>query len=725
MGLKQGGAIAKCFYLSDHTTMTDRFVLQSAYLPAGDQPRAIQTVLDNVANGIDEQILMGVTGSGKTFSMANVIAQLNRPALILAHNKTLAAQLCAEFRAFFPHNAVEYFISYYDYYRPEAYLPSRDVYIEKEAQTNQEIERLRHAATRSLLTRRDVIIVASVSCIYGLGLPEEYLKGVIHLQVGESVSRRQLLLQLEQVQYERHDMELTPGTYRIKGETIDVYPSWAEHLIRLVFFGDELESIQLVDVMNGHELGRQAAISIFPATHYVVLNQLDGPMAAIRQELDERVKELMAQGKEFEARRLSQRTLYDLEMMAEIGYCKGIENYAWHLSNRPKGAPPGVLLDFFPPDFITFVDESHVTMPQVKGMSAGDRARKQTLVDFGFRLPSAIDNRPLTLDEFESKSGQLVYVSATPGPYELARCRRADAPTRPDDAPLNWGDYWLTEQIIRPTGLLDPEVVVRPTQYQIDTLIDDLHVVKQRGERALITTLTKSMAEELSQYLDDKGIKCCYLHSDIQSLERIDILHHLRAGKFDVLVGVNLLREGLDLPEVSLVAIMDADKEGFLRNERSLIQTIGRAARNANGRVLLYADLMTTSMQNAIAETNRRRGLQMAHNAQHGIVPMTIQKDATDIRSHDRVQKNPALKLVQSTSPTDWLRVITQLKQDMHQAAQSLDFELAAVLRDQLAALTEQEGHGLEEAPVENQLGNRKIKQKPRDVHHRRNKGCR
>ncbi|NDD66788.1 excinuclease ABC subunit UvrB [bacterium] len=672
--------------------MTDRFELHAPYPPAGDQPRAIQQLLDNVANGVNEQILMGVTGSGKTFTMANVMAQLNRPALVLAHNKTLAAQLCAEFRSFFPHHAVEYFISYYDYYRPEAYLPSRDVYIEKEAQTNQEIERLRHAATRSLLTRRDVIIVASVSCIYGLGLPEEYLKGVIHLRVGERYSRRQLLLQLEQVQYERNDVELVPGTYRIKGDTMDVYPSWAEHLIRLVFFGDELESIQQVDVMNGHEWGRQSDTAIFPATHYVVLNQLDGPMAAIRRELDDRVKELMAQGKEFEARRLSQRTLYDLEMMAEIGYCKGIENYAWHLSNRPKGAPPGVLLDFFPPDFITFVDESHVTMPQVKGMSAGDRARKQTLIDFGFRLPSAIDNRPLTLDEFESKIGQLVYVSATPGPYELSRCRRMDAPARPDHAPIEWSDYWLTEQIIRPTGLLDPEVIIRPTLYQIDTLMQDLHDVINRGERALITTLTKSMAEELSQYLDDKGIKGCYLHSDIQSLERIDILHHLRSGKFDVLVGVNLLREGLDLPEVSLVAIMDADKEGFLRNERSLIQTIGRAARNANGRVVLYADRITDSMARAIAETNRRRGLQMAHNTQHGITPMTIRKETPDIRSHDRVTQSPARQLAQSTSPVDLLRVMTQLKHDMQQAAQALDFELAAVLRDQLAALTEQEG---------------------------------
>jgi len=698
------------------------FQLVSDYQPAGDQPHAIHTISTNIQNGVPEQILMGVTGSGKTFSMANIIATLNRPTLLLAHNKTLAAQLCAEFREFFPHNAVEYFISYYDYYRPEAYIASRDVYIEKEAQTNQEIERLRHAATRSLLTRSDVIIVASVSCIYGLGLPEDYLKGVIQLSVGQRLSRRSFLLQLDLIQYERNDVELTPGRYRIKGEIIDIFPSWADHLIRLTFFGDELESIQSVDPMNGHELATHIELAIFPATHYVVMDDMTGPMTAIREELNHRVDELMSLGKELEARRLSQRTIYDLEMMAEIGYCKGIENYARHLSKRAKGTPPGVLLDFFPSQFITFIDESHVSMPQVKGMSAGDRARKQALVDFGFRLPSAIDNRPLTLSEFETKVGQRVYVSATPGPYELDRCRRVDAPPRSPDSPRVWSDYWLTEQLIRPTGLLDPIVVVKPTLYQIDDLMGEIQTVIQRNERVLITTLTKSMSEELSQYLDDKGIKGCYLHSDIQSLDRIDILHHLRAGKYDVLVGVNLLREGLDLPEVSLVAIMDADKEGFLRNERSLIQTIGRAARNANGRVVLYADSLSTAMSLAIQETNRRRSLQEAHNLANHIVPQTIIKKAVDIRDKERKEATTRLIHAHLDSPAHLPERILQLKRDMTDAANRLDFELAAALRDQLALLQESDPLLQEATTTQNHFGNRKIKQKPRDIDHRRNK---
>jgi len=659
------------------------FKLRSDFLPAGDQPAAIQALIDGVNSGRDHQILLGVTGSGKTFTIANVIAQLNRPALILAHNKTLAAQLCAEFREFFPENAVEYFISYYDYYQPEAYIASRDVYIEKEAQINEEIERLRHSATRSLLSRRDVIIVASVSCIYGLGLPEEYIRGVISLQVGREIGRRDLFLALEKSQYERNEIELKPGRYRVKGESIDIYPSWAEYLVRLEFFGDEIDRIYLVDPLNGNTLEIRDEIDIYPATHYVVNDRLDVAIDAIRNEMTVRVAELKTMGKEFEARRLEQRTLYDIDMMHEIGYCKGIENYSRHISGRPAGAAPGVLLDFFPSDFITIVDESHVSIPQVRGMYGGDRSRKQNLIDYGFRLPSALDNRPLQFDEFEKKLGPRIFVSATPGPYELDKCRMSGAISES----FNWDDYHVAQQIIRPTGLVDPHVTVRPTLYQVDHLLSEIHKVIDRQERVLVTTLTKTMSEELSEFLKSKGLRVCYLHSEIHSLDRIDILHDLRIGKYDVLVGVNLLREGLDLPEVSLVAIMDADKEGFLRNERSLIQTMGRAARNVNGAVILYADKMTDSMQRAIDETNRRRLIQVEFNRANGITPQSVTKKITDIRDDDRRTVREIESRSRQVSPAELPALIADLERQMNTAAENLEFELAAVLRDQIESL--------------------------------------
>ena len=661
------------------------FKLQSDYLPAGDQPDAIRVLTEGFKAGKKNQILLGVTGSGKTFTMANVIAQLNRPALVMAHNKTLAAQLCSEFRDFFPDNAVEYFVSYYDYYQPEAYIASRDVYIEKEAQINQEIERLRHSATRSLLSRRDVIIVASVSCIYGLGLPEDYIRGVISLHLGDVVVRRQLFLSLDKAQYERNEIELKPGRYRAKGDCIDIYPSWAEYWLRLEFFGDELDRISLIDPINGNTLEARDEIDIYPATHYVVNDQIHGAMAVIKDEMVNRVAELQAHGKELEARRLEQRTLYDLDMMAEVGYCKGIENYSRQLSHREAGTPPGVLLDFFPKDFITIIDESHVSVPQVRGMYAGDQSRKQSLIDYGFRLPSALDNRPLKFSEFDEKIGQTVYVSATPGPYELQVSRKSmDLDVL---VPVDWTQFEVAQQIIRPTGLVDPVVTVRPTLYQIDNLLIEIHHAIDRGERTLVTTLTKAMSEELSDYLHGKGVKVCYLHSEIHSLDRIDILHDLRSGKYDVLVGVNLLREGLDLPEVSLVAIMDADKEGFLRNERALIQTMGRAARNINGTVILYADKMTDSMKNAINETSRRRQIQLAHNQKYGIIPQSISKKISDIRDEDRRMIAEVEKRKLSVRADELPGLIAQLQKEMKNAAKNLEFELAAVLRDQIESL--------------------------------------
>jgi len=667
-----------------------RFDLVSDYLPAGDQPRAIDALVEGINRNDPYQILLGVTGSGKTFTMANVIAKLNRPTLVLAHNKTLAAQLCAEFREFFPNNAVEYFVSYYDYYQPEAYVAARDVYIEKEADINQEIERLRHRATRSLLIRRDVIIVASVSCIYGLGLPDEYIRGVIPIKKGQCINRGEFLRQLTKIQYERNDVELLRGRYRIKGDVIDIFPSWEEHVLRLEFFGDELERLTMRDPINGNVIEELEEMGIFPATHYVVNESLHPATIAIKAELSDRLSELKAMGKEFEAHRLEQRTKYDMEMMAEVGYCKGIENYSRHLAGRAPGEPPGVLLDFFPEDFITVIDESHVTLPQIKGMFNGDQARKQSLVDFGFRLPSAMDNRPLRFNEFEAKVKNCICVSATPGPYELEKCRRSAS----DLATLSstekdsiWSDYHVVEQIIRPTGLIDPQVVVKPTLYQMDDLMTEVDAVITRKERVLVTALTKKMSEDITDYLAKKNIKVQYLHSEITALDRIDILHDLRIGKYDVLVGVNLLREGLDLPEVSLVVILDADKEGFLRNQRSLIQTMGRAARNVNGRVVLYADKMTDSMCAAIEETNRRRRLQRAYNEKHGIVPQSVNKKVSDIRDEDRQQIKALAKAVEDTPAEALPQLIAKLEKDMKKAAQNLEFELAAVLRDQLMTL--------------------------------------
>ncbi len=683
--------VGGCVALGTDYNGTMNFKLFSDYQPAGDQPTAISTLVDGLNSGLPHQILLGVTGSGKTFTMANVIASLNRPALILAHNKTLAAQLCAEFREFFPENAVEYFVSYYDYYQPEAYIASRDVYIEKEAQINQEIERLRHSATRSLLSRRDVIIVSSVSCIYGLGLPEEYIRGVIPLSVGLTMPRRDLFLALEKVQYERNDIDIRQGRYRVKGDCVDIFPSWAEYLVRVEFFGDEIDHITLIDPLNGHTLETRDEMDIYPATHYVVGDDISDALDEIRNEMVTRVDELKSAGKEFEARRLEQRTLYDLDMMKEMGYCKGIENYSRHLSRRPVGDPPGVLMDFFPRDFITIIDESHVSVPQVRGMYAGDRSRKQSLIEYGFRLPSALDNRPLTFDEFEKKVGQTVYVTATPGPYELQKTRRCDAP---EIGPLDWTHYHVAQQIIRPTGLVDPNVTIHPTLYQVDHLLGEIQGVIGRGERVLVTTLTKSMSEELSDFLHGKGLKVCYLHSEIHAMDRVDILHDLRVGKYDVLVGVNLLREGLDLPEVSLVAIMDADKEGFLRNERSLIQTMGRAARNVNGRVILYADKITDSMAAAMRETNRRRGIQLAHNEATGIVPQTVSRRLSDIRDEDRQTVASVQKSANAVSPDQLPSLLAMLEKEMKAAAKNLQFELAAVLRDQIDALSSQTNNG-------------------------------
>ena len=660
------------------------FKIESPYQPAGDQPQAIAKLTKGILDHKHDQILMGVTGSGKTFTLANVIANLNRPTLVIAHNKTLAAQLCSEFRELFPHNAVEYFVSYYDYYQPEAYIASRDIYIEKEADINEEIEKLRHRATRSLLLRKDVIIVSSVSCIYGLGTPEEYIKGVMILRKGDLMPRHKLLYGLEQIQYERNDIELKRGRYRVKGDIIDIFPSWSDTLVRLDFFGDELENIYTIHPVSGEIIEQKTEVDIYPATHYVVLDSLAEPIAKIQIELAERLTELKAADKIVEAQRLEQRTKYDIDMMLEMGYCKGIENYSRHISGRPAHTPGGVLLDFFPRDYITIIDESHATIPQVRGMYGGDHSRKKALIEYGFRLPSAFDNRPLKFDEFEERVGYCIYTSATPGVYELEKCRRPEGTYFPESS---WSAYDLVEQVIRPTGLIDPEVTVKPSKHQIDDLFREIQRVIDRQERVLISTLTKKMSEELCEFLDDKHIKTRYLHSEILALDRIDILHDLRAGKFDVLVGVNLLREGLDLPEVSLVAILDADKEGFLRNERSLIQTMGRAARNINGRVVLYADKITDSMDRAIAETIRRRTIQSEHNRLHNITPKTITKKLHDIRDVDREAIKSLTSEISTVSVENLPELIKKIEKEMREAAKRLEFETAAVLRDQLQTL--------------------------------------
>jgi excinuclease ABC subunit B len=646
------------------------FKLRAEYQPAGDQPQAIaklQKILSAAAP--QECVLLGVTGSGKTFTVANVIQKIQKPTLVIAHNKTLAAQLYSEFREFFPDNAVEYFVSYYDYYQPEAYIPSTDTYIEKDASINQEIDRLRHSATKALMTRRDVIVVASVSCIYGLGAPQEYFDTVFYLKQGSAVSRDAVIKRLVEMQYERNDVDLSRGKFRVKGDAIEVVPPDQLNIIRLRFFGDELEKITELNPASREPLRQWADIALYPGKHYITASEkLTAALKNIEQETREQIAAFEREKNPVAAQRIKQRTLYDLEMIREIGYCNGIENYSRHLEMRAPGSPPSTLLDYFPEDFLLVIDESHVTVPQIGGMSAGDKARKERLVEYGFRLPSACDNRPLYFEEFTGKIKSVIYVSATPADYELKRA----------------GPDRVAEQIIRPTGLVDPRVELKPVAGQVPDLIAEAEKVIARKERALVTALTKRMSEELSQFLLGKGFKVCYLHSDIETLERVRILNDLRAGKYDLLVGVNLLREGLDLPEVSLIAILDADKEGFLRSERSLIQTIGRAARNINGRVILYADVLTDSLDRAVRETNRRRAIQMAFNEKHGITPETIKKnikksvaDGETLLSQKAPLKSP-LKLVE---------YVEQLRKEMFKAAEALDFERAAALRDKLRDL--------------------------------------
>lgn len=646
----------------------------SDYEPAGDQPEAINAIAHNVEAGMRYQTLMGVTGSGKTYTMAKTIEKIQRPTLILAPNKTLAAQLAAELREFFPHNAVVYFVSYYDYYQPEAYVPTTDTFIEKDASINEEVEKLRHAATAALLSRRDVIVVASVSCIYGIGSPAEYAGMAIFLDKEIEKDRDEVIASLIDIQYDRNDYDFARGTFRVRGDAIDIFPPYADNPIRVEFWGDEIDSITEIDKVTGEELNSFEALPIWPASHYVAARPaVERALDTIQTELQQRLAEFREEGKLLEAQRLEMRTSYDLEMIETMGFCSGIENYSRHIDGRKPGEPPYTLIDYFPDDFVCFIDESHVTVPQIRGMHEGDRSRKITLAEHGFRLPSCLDNRPLRFDEFEARVPQFVYVSATPGDYE----ERVS-----ED---------VIEQIIRPTGLLDPEISVRPILSQIDDIIDESKIRAARNERVLITTLTKRMAEDLTEHLLDQGVHARYMHSDIGTLERVEILSDLRRGEFDVLVGINLLREGLDLPEVSLVAILDADKEGFLRNHRSLIQTIGRAARNADGQVIMYADKITDSMRRAIDETARRRELQIAFNEEHGITPQTIQKSISDITDHmneegfeNAEQVNAALA---EMSRSEVLRVIASLEEEMRSASTAMDFESAASLRDQVVKL--------------------------------------
>ena len=642
----------------------DKFHLVSSYQPTGDQPRAIAQLAEGVLRGDRGQTLLGVTGSGKTFTIANVIEKVNRPTLVLAHNKTLAAQLCSEFKEFFPDNAVEFFVSYYDYYQPEAYLPHTDTYIEKDAQINDEIDKLRHSATASLLERRDVIIVASVSCIYGLGDPEDYKNLIISLRPGMTLERDELLRRLVEVQYERNDINFIRNKFRVRGDTVEIFPSNAtDTALRVEFFGDEIDRLTEINVITGEVVGVCHYAAVFPASHYVTTkDKMERAIRSIQNELEQRLEELKGEDKLLEAQRLKQRTNYDLEMLQEVGFCQGIENYSRHISGRTPGSAPFTLMDFFPEDFLLVVDESHVTVPQVRGMYAGDRSRKKTLVDYGFRLPSAYDNRPLNFEEFESRINQVVFVSATPGPYEKEHSTQC------------------AEQVIRPTGLLDPEIEVRPTTGQIDDLYGEITARVSREERVLVTTMTKRMAEDLTDYFENMGVKVRYLHSDFDTIERMSIIRDLRLGVFDVLVGINLLREGLDLPEVSLVAILDADKEGFLRSETSLIQTVGRAARNAEGKVIMYAEQVTDSMAAAISETNRRRGIQAAYNREHGITPRTVRKEIRDvIEATVKVEKPRPGGSVEEQ--------IALLTEQMQQAAAALEFEAAAQLRDQIQLL--------------------------------------
>ncbi len=670
----RGKIIIQIFMRRSDSYVEHQFEIVSAYSPQGDQPVAIEKLVEGINSGKKKQVLLGATGTGKTFTISNVIKEVQKPTLVMAHNKTLAGQLYSELKDFFPNNAVEYFVSYYDYYQPEAYVPQTDTFIEKDAQINDEIDKLRHSATSALFERDDVIIVASVSCIYGLGSPEEYRELVVSLRVGMEKDRNQLLRELVDVQYGRNDIDFKRGTFRVRGDVVEIFPaSLDEHCIRIEFFGDEIDRIREVNALTGEVLAERDHVAIFPASHFVTREEkMKVAIENIEKELEERLKELNDNGKLLEAQRIEQRTRYDLEMMREMGFCSGIENYSRHLTLRPAGATPYTLLDYFPEDFLIVMDESHVSVPQVRAMYNGDQARKQVLVDHGFRLPSALDNRPLTFDEFEEKTNQVIYVSATPGPYELEQSPE------------------VIEQIIRPTGLLDPPIDIRPIEGQIDDLLGEIQDRIAKNERVLITTLTKKMSEDLTDYLKDVGIKVNYLHSEVKTLERIEIIRDLRLGKFDVLVGINLLREGLDIPEVSLVAILDADKEGFLRSERSLIQTIGRAARNENGRVIMYADRITRSMGIAIEETQRRRSIQEAYNKEHGITPKTIQKGVRDVirattaaEEPETYEATPAKKMTKKERE----KTIAKMEAEMKEAAKALDFERAAELRDLLLEL--------------------------------------
>ncbi|MDT2525556.1 excinuclease ABC subunit UvrB [Enterococcus raffinosus] len=650
------------------------FDLHSKYQPAGDQPEAIEQLAEGIVDGKKAQILLGATGTGKTYTISNVIKKVNKPTLIIAHNKTLAGQLYGEFKEFFPNNAVEYFVSYYDYYQPEAYVPSSDTYIEKDSSINDEIDKLRHSATSALLERNDVIVVASVSCIFGLGSPKEYLEQVVSLRVGMEMDRNQLLRNLIDIQFERNDIDFQRGRFRVRGDVVEIFPaSRDERALRVEFFGDEIERIREVDALTGEITGETEHVAIFPATHFLTNEEhMEVAISNIQKELADRLEVLRNDNKLLEAQRLEQRTNYDIEMLREMGYTSGIENYSRHMDGRKEGEPPYTLIDFFPDDFLLVVDESHVTMPQVRGMYNGDRARKQMLVDYGFRLPSALDNRPLRLEEFEERVNQIVYVSATPGPYE-----HEETDT-------------VIEQIIRPTGLLDPVIEVRPIMGQIDDLVGEINERSERNERVFVTTLTKKMSEDLTDYFKELGIKVKYLHSDIKTLERTEIIRDLRLGKFDVLVGINLLREGLDVPEVSLVAILDADKEGFLRSERSLVQTIGRAARNSEGKVIMYADKVTDSMQRAMDETSRRRSIQQQYNEEHGIVPKTIIKEIRDLIAISKVAEDTGTydtTSYEELSKSERKELIAKLEDEMREAAKTLDFETAATLRDTILEL--------------------------------------
>lgn len=647
------------------------FKIKSDFKPMGDQPEAIEKIAAGLNNNLKYQTLLGVTGSGKTFTMANIIEKVQKPTLVLAHNKTLAAQLCSEFKEFFPDNAVEYFVSYYDYYQPEAYVPSSDTFIEKDASINDEIDKLRHSATASLFERKDVIIVASVSCIYGLGSPVDYENLVISLRPGMQKDRDETMRKLIEIQYKRNDISFTRGTFRVRGDTLEIFPaSSSENAIRVEFFGDEIDRITEINTVTGEILGRRNHISIFPATHYATTEEnVERAVVSIKEELEGTLKQFERENKLLEMQRLEQRTNYDLEMLQEMGYCNGIENYSRHINNLEPGSRPYTLLDYFPKDFLMIIDESHVSVPQVRGMYNGDRARKTTLVDYGFRLPSALDNRPLKFEEFESIINQVVFVSATPGPYEAEHSQN------------------VAEQIIRPTGLLDPPIFVRPVENQIDDLMNEISISTSNNQRVLVTTLTKKMAEDLTMYFKNAGIRVRYLHSDIDTLERMEIIRDLRMGEFDVLVGINLLREGLDLPEVSLVAILDADKEGFLRSETSLIQTVGRAARNVDGRVIMYADNMTGSMERAIKETNRRREIQDKYNKKHNITPTSIIKGVRDVIEATKTAENEEKYASKGKKITDMSAYIIELEKEMRMAAENLEFEKAAKIRDEIKEL--------------------------------------